>query len=62
MQIDQLAWLGWTWQRGEDPWIGERREQLATDFQNRQAVDDRTDKSKADQGPVVRPSLAAGFD
>ncbi|MDO4019618.1 HNH endonuclease family protein [Clavibacter michiganensis] len=62
VQIDHLVPLGWAWQHGAAGWTGERREQLATDFNNLQAVDGPTNEAKSDQGPATWLPPAVGYD
>ncbi|OUE28677.1 hypothetical protein BFL35_16530 (plasmid) [Clavibacter michiganensis] len=62
VQIDHLVPLGWAWQHGAAAWSGERREQLAADFNNLQAVDGPTNEAKSDQGPATWLPPAAGYD
>ncbi|CAQ03241.1 HNH endonuclease family protein [Clavibacter sepedonicus] len=62
VQIDHLVPLGWAWQHGAAAWTGERREQLATDFNNLQAVDGPTNEAKSDRGPATWLPPAAGYD
>ncbi|AJW80642.1 HNH endonuclease family protein [Clavibacter michiganensis] len=62
VQIDHLVPLGWAWRHGAAAWSGERREQLATDFNNLQAVDGPTNEAKSDQGPATWLPPAAGYD
>ncbi|MFT7712343.1 HNH endonuclease family protein [Clavibacter tessellarius] len=62
VQIDHLVPLGWAWQHGAAGWTGDRREQLATDFNNLQAVDGPTNEAKSDQGPATWLPPAAGYD
>ncbi|QIT13039.1 HNH endonuclease family protein [Clavibacter michiganensis] len=62
VQIDHLVPLGWAWQHGAAGWTGERRKQLATDFNNLQAVDGPTNEAKSDQGPATWLPPAAGYD
>jgi hypothetical protein len=61
VQIDHLVPLGWAWQHGAAAWTGETREQLATDFNNLQAVDGPTNEAKSDQGPATWLPPAAGY-
>ncbi|MWJ24969.1 HNH endonuclease [Clavibacter michiganensis subsp. michiganensis] len=51
VQIDHLVPLSWAWQHGAWSWSDERRERLATDFDELQAVDGPTNQDKSDQGP-----------
>ncbi|MBM7410235.1 hypothetical protein JOE38_000058 [Clavibacter michiganensis] len=51
VQIDHLVPLSWAWQHGAWSWTDERRERLATDFDELQAVDGPTNQDKSDQGP-----------
>ncbi len=53
---------GGPWQHGAAGWTGERREQLATDFNNLQAVDGPTNEAKSDQGPATWLPPADGYD
>ncbi|MFD2338725.1 HNH endonuclease (plasmid) [Clavibacter tessellarius] len=62
VQIDHLVPLGWAWQHGAAAWTGDRREQLATDFNNLQAVDGPTNEAKSDQGPATWLPPATGYD
>ncbi|WP_434181454.1 HNH endonuclease family protein (plasmid) [Clavibacter michiganensis] len=62
VQIDHLVPLGWAWQHGAAAWTGDRREQLATDLNNLQAVDGPTNEAKSDQGPATWLPPAAGYD
>ncbi len=62
VQIDHLVPLGWAWQHGAAAWTGERREQLATDVNNLQAVNGPTNEAKSDQGPTTWLPSAAGYD
>ncbi|WP_434157551.1 HNH endonuclease family protein [Clavibacter michiganensis] len=62
VQIDHLVPLGWAWQHGAAAWTGDRREELATDFNNLQAVDGPTNEAKSDQGPATWVPPAAGYD
>ncbi|MEW5093715.1 HNH endonuclease family protein [Clavibacter michiganensis] len=62
VQIDHLVPLGWAWQHGAAGWTGERREQLATDVNNLQAVDGPTNEAKSDQGPATWLPPAVGYD
>ena len=54
--------LGWAWQHGAAAWPGDRREQLATDFDNLQAVDGPINAAKSDQGPATWLPPAADYD
>ncbi|CAQ00806.1 HNH endonuclease family protein [Clavibacter sepedonicus] len=51
VQIDHLVPLSWAWQHGAWSWTDERRERLATDLDELQAVDGPTNQDKSDQGP-----------
>ncbi|RIJ52491.1 HNH endonuclease [Clavibacter lycopersici] len=51
VQIDHLVPLSWAWQHGAWSWSDERRERLATDLDELQAVDGPTNQVKSDQGP-----------
>ncbi|MBF4623649.1 HNH endonuclease family protein [Clavibacter sp. VKM Ac-2872] len=51
VQIDHLVPLSWAWQHGAWSWPDERRERLATDLNELQAVDGPTNQEKSDQGP-----------
>jgi hypothetical protein len=62
VQIDHLVPLGWAWQHGAAAWTADRREQLATDFNNLQAVDGPTNEAKSDQGPATWLPPAADYD
>nr|WP_216832975.1 HNH endonuclease family protein [Clavibacter michiganensis] len=62
VQIDHLVPLGWAWQHGAAAWTGERREQLATDVNNLQAVDGPTNEAKSDQGPATWLPPGADYD
>ena len=53
VQVDHLAPLGWIWAHGGAAWTPERREQIATDLNNLQAVDGPTNGAKSDQGPAT---------
>jgi len=54
--------LGKASQHGDAGWSGERREQLATDVNDLQAVDGPTNEAKSDQGPATWLPPAAGYD
>ncbi len=62
VQIDHLVPLGWACQHGAAAWTGDRREQLATDFNNLQAIDGPTNEAKSDHGPATWLPPAAGYD
>lgn len=51
VQIDHLVPLSWAWQHGAWSWPDARRERLATDLDELQAVDGPTNQEKSDQGP-----------
>lgn len=51
VQIDHLVPLSWAWQHGAWSWSDERRERLATDLDELQAVDGPSNQDKSDQGP-----------
>ncbi|RII98126.1 HNH endonuclease, partial [Clavibacter nebraskensis] len=53
VQIDHLVPLSWAWQHGAWSWTDERRERLATDLDELQAVDGPTNQEKSDQGPAM---------
>jgi hypothetical protein len=53
VQIDHLVPLSWAWQHGAWSWTDERRERLATDLDELQAVDGPTNQEKSDQGPAT---------
>jgi hypothetical protein len=62
VQIDHLVPLGWAWEHGAAGWTGERREQIATDVNNLQAVDGPTNEAKSDQGLATWLPPAASYD
>jgi hypothetical protein len=51
VQIDHLVPLSWAWRHGAWSWSDERRERLATDLDELQAVDGPANQEKSDQGP-----------
>ncbi|WP_241533832.1 HNH endonuclease family protein [Clavibacter michiganensis] len=51
VQIDHFVPLSWAWQHGAWSWSEERRERLATDVDELQAVDGPANQEKSDQGP-----------
>jgi hypothetical protein len=53
VQIDHLVPLSWAWQHGAWSWTDGRRERLATDLDELQAVDGPTNQDKSDQGPAT---------
>jgi hypothetical protein len=53
VQIDHLVPLSWAWRHGAWAWSDERRERLATDVDELQAVDGPTNQDKSDQGPAT---------
>jgi hypothetical protein len=53
VQIDHLVPLSWAWQHGAWAWSDARRERLATDLDELQAVDGPTNQEKSDQGPAT---------
>ncbi|QIS41532.1 HNH endonuclease [Clavibacter capsici] len=52
VQIDHLVPLSWAWRHGAWAWSDARRERLATDLDELQAVDGPTNQEKSDQGPA----------
>ncbi|MBP2457749.1 hypothetical protein ABID70_000311 [Clavibacter michiganensis] len=61
VQIDHLVPLSWAWQHGAWSWTDERRERLATDLDELQAVDGPTNQDKSDQGPGTWLPPDAGY-
>lgn len=61
VQIDHLVPLGWAWNHGASGWTETKREELATDFTNLQAVDGPQNESKSDQGPGTWVPPAADY-
>ncbi|OUD80712.1 hypothetical protein BC477_19680 [Clavibacter michiganensis subsp. michiganensis] len=62
VQIDHLVPLSWAWQHGAWSWSDERRERLATDFDELQAVDGpptRTSRTRG-RGRGCRPTRPIG--
>jgi hypothetical protein len=53
VQIDHLVPLSWAWQHGAWAWSDARRERLATDLDELQAVDGPANQEKSDQGPAT---------
>lgn len=53
VQIDHLVPLSWAWRHGAWAWSDARRERLATDLDELQAVDGPTNQEKSDQGPAT---------
>jgi hypothetical protein len=51
VQIDHFVPLSWAWRHGAWAWSDARRERLATDLDELQAVDGPTNQDKSDQGP-----------
>jgi len=53
VQIDHFVPLSWAWRHGAWAWSDARRERLATDLDELQAVDGPTNQDKSDQGPAT---------
>jgi len=53
VQIDHFVPLSWAWQHGAWAWSDARRERLATDLDELQAVDGPSNQEKSDQGPAT---------
>jgi hypothetical protein len=61
VQIDHLVPLSWAWRHGAWAWSDARRERLATDLDELQAVDGPTNQEKSDQGPATWLPPDAGY-
>lgn len=61
VQVDHLVPLSWAWRHGAWSWTDERRERLATDLDELQAVDGPANQEKSDQGPATWLPPAAGY-
>ena len=61
VQVDHLVPLSWAWQHGAWAWSDARRERLATDLDELQAVDGPANQEKSDQGPATWLPPAAAY-
>ncbi|PPF56895.1 HNH endonuclease [Clavibacter michiganensis] len=61
VQVDHLVPLSWAWRHGAWAWSDARRERLATDLDELQAVDGPANQEKSDQGPATWLPPAAAY-